>query len=74
MTVDNKPTNDSIVKFIKFFESDNAYYLALEKAGNTNLKEFTTQAHQYIFDKKLKIKNWKKVCSLLYKSMLYMID
>ena len=59
--MDNKPTSDYIAKFIKFFESDNAFYLVMEKAGNINLAEFTKQAHKYIDEKKLKLKEWKKV-------------
>ena len=65
LTVDNKPTSDYIAKFIRFFEGDTAFYLVMEKAGNTNLEEFSKQAHEYIHEKKLKLKEWKKVSDRL---------
>mmetsp|Transcript_42320 Transcript_42320/g.68034 ORF Transcript_42320/g.68034 Transcript_42320/m.68034 type:complete len:521 (-) Transcript_42320:79-1641(-) len=66
LTVDNKATSDYVVKFVQFFESDTAYYLVMEKAGEMNLDEFSKRAHHYMLQKRLKLKDWKKFVKYIF--------
>eukprot|EP01084_Bolivina_argentea_P132447 233734_1 len=66
LTVVNKALNNHIVQFIKFFESKTSLYLVMENAGNTNLAEFNEKAHEYIAQKKLKLKHWKKIVKFIF--------
>eukprot|EP01083_Nonionella_stella_P025383 69895_1 len=65
LTVDNKPSNGSIVKLIEFFESDDAFYLVTEHVGTLTLAQFNQKAHQLIAQKKLKTKTWKQIVKYL---------
>ena len=65
LTVVNHPIYDYIAQFINFFESDDAFYLVMERAGNINLAQFNEKAHALIADGRMEIKHWKKVCCVL---------
>ena len=65
LTIDNKPTANYIAKYIDFFEDDNNYYLVTEFIGG-NLSDFCNEAHEYIRNGKLKIKDWKKIIKYLF--------
>ena len=61
LTVTNTPIGGYIVKYIDFFESDTEHYLVMEYAGDMNLAEFTETAHIYMQQKKLSLKDYKKM-------------
>lgn len=42
-------------------ETSENYYLICEYGGDTNLAEYTKTAHQYISEKRLKLKDWRTV-------------
>eukprot|EP01084_Bolivina_argentea_P206823 353005_1 len=74
LTVDNKPIGKYIAKCIKLFESDNAVYLVMEKAGNVNLADFTKKAHELIAANKLKLKDWKKTVKYIFWQLSVIIN
>jgi len=65
LTVENRPTSDYLVKFLKFFESESYFYLVMENAGTMNLAAFNERAHRLIADGKLKIREWRKILKFL---------
>eukprot|EP01084_Bolivina_argentea_P024836 46239_1 len=66
LTVNNQSSNDYIVRFIEFFESEDAFYLIMEHAGNTNLTMFARKAHSLIAQNKMHHKDWKKIVKWLF--------
>eukprot|EP01084_Bolivina_argentea_P274192 467290_1 len=73
LTVQNKPYTDNICSFIEFIETETDYYLIEEYAGSMTLSEFTSIAHDYIKQKRLKIKDWKTVVKYIFwKLMVHM--
>lgn len=66
LTIDNKST-EYIIKYVDFFESDTHYYLVMEYIeGNTNLKDFIYEAHEYINDGKLSLKEYQKIIKYIF--------
>eukprot|EP01083_Nonionella_stella_P140642 431702_1 len=66
LTVNNQSSNDYIVRFIEFFESEDAFYLVMEHAGNTNLATFSQKAHALIAQNQMRHKYWKKIVKWLF--------
>ena len=66
ITVDNTPLGHYISQFIHFFESDSDYYLVTEYAGKYNLEQFSRRAHKYLKEKKLSLKEWKKIVRFIF--------
>ena len=58
LSVMNKPPADNICEFIEFFETDSNYYL-IEQNGGITLGTIVKSAHEYIQQKKLKLKHWR---------------
>eukprot|EP01083_Nonionella_stella_P274302 930969_1 len=49
LTIENKPINDYIQKYVGFFQNDKYFYLISELVTNQmSLKTFSEQAHKYI--------------------------
>ena len=65
LTVANTPIGCYITKFYDFFEDKAFYYLVMEYVSGITLKDFVAKAHEYIRSKRLRLKQWKKVC-LIY--------
>merc|ERR1719384_2196845 len=60
LTVNNQPIGDGIVKYIDFFQNESYYFLVLEYVENCmTLKHFIRESHQYIFEKKLSVKQYQ---------------
>eukprot|EP01084_Bolivina_argentea_P032035 59266_1 len=59
LSVLNKPPSDNICEFIDFIETDTDCYLIQEYGGSQTLAHFVKIAHQYISQKKLKLKHWR---------------
>eukprot|EP01084_Bolivina_argentea_P227327 383927_1 len=66
LTQANRPTNDYIVKFVRFLETKDAFYLVSEKANGMTLADFNQKAHQLIAGKKLKVKFWRKIVKYIF--------
>merc|ERR1712228_281414 len=69
----NRPIYDYIVQFINFFESNDAFYLVMEKAGNINLAQFNEKAHALIADGRMEIKHWKKIVKFIFWQIIVII-
>eukprot|EP00485_Elphidium_margaritaceum_P015193 CAMPEP_0202732268 /NCGR_PEP_ID=MMETSP1385-20130828/187561_1 /ASSEMBLY_ACC=CAM_ASM_000861 /TAXON_ID=933848 /ORGANISM="Elphidium margaritaceum" /LENGTH=853 /DNA_ID=CAMNT_0049398575 /DNA_START=59 /DNA_END=2618 /DNA_ORIENTATION=+ len=66
LTTDHKPVCNAIVKFIQFFESDSAFYLVTERAGDQSLQTLAETAHEHIANGRLKIKMWRKSVKYIF--------
>ena len=74
LTIANQPPADYIAKFIEFFEDENAFYLVMEYCGDQNLLQFTENAHKYIKQKKLSLKEYQKMVKYLFWQICVMIN
>ena len=72
LTKDKKCPN-SIVKYHSSFQSNINFYLVMQDGG-TSLFEFVFNAHKFIQAKKLSVKQWLKMCKLLFKQMIECIQ
>eukprot|EP01084_Bolivina_argentea_P086488 156340_1 len=62
LTIDNKPSDNYMCRYIDFFESENDYYLVMENVNNyISLKQFVETAHNYIQNGKLATKVYRKI-------------
>ena len=68
LSVMNKPPADNLCDFIDFIETDSDYYL-IENYGGIRLGTFLKNAHQYIQEKKLKLKNWRICVKFIFWQM-----
>merc|ERR1712228_175998 len=60
----NQSPSGCICSFVDFIESKQSYFLIMEHCGMT-LTEFVKTAHQYISEKKLKLKDWRTVTKFI---------
>eukprot|EP01084_Bolivina_argentea_P059029 107749_1 len=66
LTAQNNIITDAVPKFIDFFESLDAYYLVMAKAGNMTVAEFAAHAHLFIDEKKMTVKHWRKIVKYIF--------
>eukprot|EP01083_Nonionella_stella_P191766 709540_1 len=62
----NNPPENTLCKYIGCIKQENYIYLIQSYGGKQNLSQLIFTAHQYIIGKKLKIKNWRIVCKLIF--------
>ena len=60
----NQSPSGCICSFVDFIESKQSYWLIMDHCGIT-LTEFVKTAHQYISEKKLKLKDWRTVTKFI---------
>jgi len=71
----NQPIDDSIVKYIDFFQNANYYFLVLEYVENCmTLKHFITKSHQYIFEKQLSVKEYQSKIKYIFWHLMRTMD
>ena len=61
----NKPPSNNICGFVDFVETADCFYLISEYGGDQNLAEYTKTAHQFISEKRLKLKDWRTVVKFI---------
>ena len=67
LTVANSSiSNDYIVKFIDFFETEKDYYLVMEYVNGITLRNYIKKCHQLIQSEKLNLKEYKKICKYMF--------
>jgi len=62
-----------MVHFVRCFQSNNDYYLAMEDGGHS-LFEFTQSAHQCIEAGQLSIAEWHKMVKVIFKQMVECVE
>eukprot|EP01084_Bolivina_argentea_P050214 92333_1 len=70
---ENENCPESIVKYQRFFKSKTNYYLVMEDGG-TSLWDFISDAHGLINQGQITIKEWHRVCKIIFKQMIECIE
>ena len=57
----NQSPSGCVCSFIDFIETKQSYWLVMDDCGDMTLAKFVRTAHQFIAEKKLKLKDWRTV-------------
>ena len=74
LTVINQPKGGHIAKYIKFFQTENDFYLVMEYVGDNNLGFFVRKCHHYIKQNRLKLSHYKKIIKYIFWQMVTTIN